>query len=549
MGLRLKPIGFAGILALAGLIYAPPLRAFFNQKEILQINKAREQTQLLFYYLDAPWDPAPYAAEGGGGAYPYVDAEGNVQKGKKLAIQPPPRWLILDMPRLLNTGAWEDPDQGTLSEAKLWQAPIAVLYNFFETTQKVFPSDPAWARTGKYKDDPLVRGMDAMPGTLLGVYQRNRIQFQMALDRLYRAHKGESLDGRGRIILSEFDLILSEMESLMTAIVVDNRIDYSESIIAISKLSREVFQTFNQLPRGPQPGDQEKPASKLGVWFWSAAGILLIFMAALRFAGLNREKIIVNWENYVQRSRNFAQEFNKQFLQIKAQYLVFVPLGAGVILGMVAFTAHPIFLPVFSFGGAWVGYKLPGWVLETMRQRRGRQVEAQLIDSMVLMTNALKSGLDIIGAFTMVQRDMLPPISEEFGLVLKNYELGTPFERCLEGLEERAASKLVTYMVRAVIIQRQVGGNLTKIFDRIVENIREEGKLQEKTQSMTAQQRMQSKVVGIMPWAMTGIMFAFQPQQMMEFYTSNVGLGVMLFCIVWIAIGMKVVSKMGEIDV
>jgi tight adherence protein B len=94
-----------------------------------------------------------------------------------------------------------------------------------------------------------------------------------------------------------------------------------------------------------------------------------------------------------------------------------------------------------------------------------------------------------------------------------------------------------------------MGGNLTKVFERIVVDIREESKLEEKTQAMTAQQKIQSIVVGIMPWIMVGVMFMFQPDVMIKFYGSPLGMGVFMFCAVWIGIGMKVVSSLGKIRV
>ena len=134
-------------------------------------------------------------------------------------------------------------------------------------------------------------------------------------------------------------------------------------------------------------------------------------------------------------------------------------------------------------------------------------------------------------------------------MVIKNYKLGAPFEKALEGMEDRIESRLLSYMVKAIVLQRQVGGNLTKIFERIVENIREESKLEEKLQAMTAQQRIQAIVVGVMPWVMVGVMFMFQPDTMINFYTSTIGIVVLFMCIVWIGIGIKLVNKLGEIKV
>jgi tight adherence protein B len=216
-------------------------------------------------------------------------------------------------------------------------------------------------------------------------------------------------------------------------------------------------------------------------------------------------------------------------------------------MGMLTFNLFGFL--IFTGFGIYAGLILPGWLLRNIRWRRGQKCEAQLMDTMILMSNGLKSGIDLIGCIEMVTRDAQPPISEEFGLCLKNYHLGTSIEKALEGVEERVQSRLLSYMIKAIVIQRSVGGNLTKIFDRIVENIREESKLVEKTAAMTAQQRIQAIVVGVMPWIMLIIMFAFQPGPMSEFYFSPLGVMTLLFCTIWISIGMKIVNKLGDINV
>ena len=94
-----------------------------------------------------------------------------------------------------------------------------------------------------------------------------------------------------------------------------------------------------------------------------------------------------------------------------------------------------------------------------------------------------------------------------------------------------------------------MGGNLTKVFERIVVDIREESKLEEKTKAMTAQQKIQSIVVGVMPWIMVGVMFLFQPETMIKFYGTPIGMATALFCVIWISIGMKVVASLGKIRV
>ena len=250
----------------------------------------------------------------------------------------------------------------------------------------------------------------------------------------------------------------------------------------------------------------------------------------------------------------WAEDFNRQFVTIDIKYIVFGTVGLFALFGLFLGLMVGGFFGVFVFlmvvlMGAFVSIRMPAAVLDALKKSRGKRVNKQLMDSLILLSNSLRSGMDIVQGFELVSKDMLPPIADEFGLVVKNYQLGTPFEKALDGLSDRVESRMLSYIIKAIIIQRQVGGNLTVIFARLVENIREESKLEEKLQAMTAQQKIQSIVVSIMPFVMMLVMFIFNPSQMISFYTSPVGMFVFLFCVIWIGIGMKVLKKMGEVRV
>jgi len=284
-----------------------------------------------------------------------------------------------------------------------------------------------------------------------------------------------------------------------------------------------------------------------GAIFFLMMGIGAMFLSGFFFGTGYEEDIHGLIERYKLKAKEWAHEYERQFVVIKIHYLVGAPIVAGFLIGVL--TLNVFGFIIFAGFGVLAGLTLPGWLLGNIRRLRGMRCEAQLMDTMILMSNGLKSGIDLIGCIGMVTKDMQPPISDEFGLCLKNYHLGMSIDKALEGVEERVQSRLLSYMIKAVVIQRSVGGNLTKIFDRIVENIREESKLAEKTAAMTAQQRIQAIVVGVMPWIMLIIMFLFQPTTMKEFYFTPLGFFTLLFCTIWISIGMKVVNKLGDISV
>ncbi|NNN05236.1 MAG: hypothetical protein HKL90_04990, partial [Elusimicrobia bacterium] len=447
---------------------------------------------------------------------------------------PAPGWINAKLlGAMFSHPVWQDPDDGLLNEAQLWQSPDSVLYEFFELVRRSFP--------------PADGGKLESPGALVREYEDNRVKFNMAYDRLLRAHMRNSLNGRARAEIATYGLINNQLDGVMDGLINGNTQRYKAAVIGIAALCNSSYEILQVNPRGYVQAAKDQSGLNNVALFFAMIGVLVAGLLGLSIGVENDEKIVGLAERYKTKAKEWAHEYERQFVVIKVHYLVGAPMAAGLLIGLLTF--DPYGFLIFFGMGVYAGLILPGWLLGIIRQRRGARCEAQLMDTMVLMSNGLKSGIDLIGCIGMATKDMQPPISEEFGLCLKNYHLGMSIDKALEGIEERVQSRLLSYMIKAVVIQRSVGGNLTKIFDRIVENIREESKLVEKTAAMTAQQRIQAIVVGVMPWIMLLIMFAFQPKPMAAFYFTPLGFVTLLFCTIWIAIGMKVVNKLGDISV
>ena len=463
-----------------------------------------------------------------------------------------PKWFGDELTRMDANKVVYVPNEGTYSEVDLWRQAFSNVYLFLDRADKSLdPSQPIVL-------DQLARG-----------YVGNRINLMATLDRLNKdLLRGkqllvmkDSMEGRARSMLSTFELINNEFFSTIESFSspISQREDkYRKSVMAVVILANHLFSQFMSSPiPGTVPDPKiyrTTPADRATSLFMIVLGSALAGLAVFLLLENKRDNILAFLADYRQKSSAWAEDFNRQFVTIDIKYIVFGTIGffalGGLLMGLMAggFLGVFVFLLVLFMGGV-ISIRMPMAVLDALKKSRGRKVNAQLMDSLILLSNSLRSGMDIVQGFELVSRDMLPPIADEFGLVVKNYQLGTPFEKALDGLTERVDSRMLSYIVKAIIIQRQVGGNLTVIFSRLVENIREESKLEEKLQAMTAQQKIQSIVVSIMPFVMMLVMFIFNPSQMFSFYTSPLGICVFLFCIIWIGIGMKILKKMGEVRV
>ena len=488
------------------------------------------------------------------------------------AVIKPPKWFIegqdvqtkdstgkvvtvhkeAELSRMDKTKVVYIPGEGTYSEADLWRQAFSNVYLYLDRANtSMDPSQPI-------SMDQLARG-----------YVGNRINLVATLDRLNKdllfgskpLIMKNSMDGRGRAMLATLELINSEFFSTIESFSSPSKEredKYRRAVQAVVVLSNQLYSEFMSSAVPVFPPDpknlQTTAAERLIFWIMLLIGSALAGLAVFLLLEVKRQSIELMVENYRVKSVAWAEDFNRQFLSIDIRYIGFGTIGVFAFFGLLAGINTGGFSGVFMFlifvaMGVFVSIRMPEAVLDSLKKARGRKINAQLMDALILLSNSLRSGMDIVQGFEKVSTEMRPPISDEFGLVIKNYQLGTPFEKALDGLNDRVDSRMLSYTIKAIVIQRQVGGNLTVIFSRLVENIREESKLEEKLQAMTAQQKIQSVVVGIMPFLMLGVMFVFRPDDMISFYSTPLGLGIFFVCVIWICIGMKVIKKLGEVKV
>lgn len=210
----------------------------------------------------------------------------------------------------------------------------------------------------------------------------------------------------------------------------------------------------------------------------------------------------------------------------------------------------------WSFGG-WVGaaafgvlvFVIGHFVLHRAVEARGKKFTAQLSDALVLIANSLRSGFSFLQAVELVSREMQPPISREFGRLLNEMNLGASADDALEGLTQRVASMELEMVVTAVLIQRQVGGNLAEVLDTIAETIRERARMRREISALTAQGRLSGFVVGALPFAMALYMFMVSREFLMILWTEPMGRMMIAGAIFMQFIGVLVINKIVTIDV
>lgn len=199
--------------------------------------------------------------------------------------------------------------------------------------------------------------------------------------------------------------------------------------------------------------------------------------------------------------------------------------------------------------GGLLGYLTPTMFVRIKQKQRLARFNMQINDCLTMISNSLKAGYSFFQAIDLVSREMPEPISKEFGRVLKEMNLGASTEEALEDMVTRVGSNDLDMVVQAVLIQRQVGGNLAEVLDKIAFTIRERIRIKAEIKTITAQGRMSGIIIALMPVALAMILATLNPEYFSLLWTTIIGKVMIAFAVMLEIIGVVVIRKIVNIRI
>ena len=189
--------------------------------------------------------------------------------------------------------------------------------------------------------------------------------------------------------------------------------------------------------------------------------------------------------------------------------------------------------------------------LYIMRQEKASMaaLSGQIADSLILMANSLRAGHSFLQSMEMVAKEMAPPISREFRRAMQEMNLGIPAESALAAMGQRAANEDLELMITAVLIQRQVGGNLAEILDTIAETVRERVRIQGEIKTLTAQGRISGIIISLLPLAIGGFITVVNPGYLTTLFEHPLGKVMVSIGVLGQLVGALAIRKIIRIDV
>jgi len=279
---------------------------------------------------------------------------------------------------------------------------------------------------------------------------------------------------------------------------------------------------------------------KIAALFLVAAAVFFFSLVAFRVLSSGYQQYR---QRYLAKS---LQELDGMFLFLEPKQLLLLNLSAMVLLGVAALL---IFNPLAAILGIALGFFLPRLLVRHSRKRRVRKFNVQLVDALQSLANAFRAGLTFPQAVDQLAREMPAPLSQEFGLLIKEVKLGVSIEDALVNLSARVGSEDLDLVVVATNIARQLGGNMAEIFETLSATARERFRLEGKIDAITSQGRLQGWMVSAMPLLLGLVLNYMRPdliQPMLQHLFGYVLVGIVL---VMEGLGFLLIRRIVNVDV
>ncbi len=225
--------------------------------------------------------------------------------------------------------------------------------------------------------------------------------------------------------------------------------------------------------------------------------------------------------------------------------VVSVVLGLAGCAVAVAMKSPVAMVPV----AAIVAGSLPLMWLLRRRKKRLKAFSTQLPDALEMMARALRAGQSLAFGFNAVAAEMSAPIGKEFGRVFEEQNLGVAMDDSLRSLCERVPNLDLRFFVTAVILQRQTGGDLSEILDKIGALVRDRFRILGQVQALTGEGRLSGVVLMALPLVLFVVVYNLNPDYMSQLFIDPAGKKMLAVAVFMQILGAVVIKKIVDIKV
>ena len=269
--------------------------------------------------------------------------------------------------------------------------------------------------------------------------------------------------------------------------------------------------------------------------------------------------VLTEWVNKRVEKSSYGDRVARQLAQADLKFhvgeyfalIVIAVVGMAVIAWLLAGGGFGLRGGVSALVGGLIGSFLPSLYVRTQKGKRLARFNDQLSDMLNLTVNGLRAGYSTMQAMEAVSKELPSPISDEFRRVVQEMQLGIPMETALENLYRRIPSDDLDFVITAINVQREVGGNLSEILDVISFTIRERVRIKGEIRVLTSQVRTSGTAMALIPIFLTVFLWFLNPEYMGAFFLKGLGCGLAAFGLAGALIvsGYFIMMKIANIEV
>jgi len=242
-----------------------------------------------------------------------------------------------------------------------------------------------------------------------------------------------------------------------------------------------------------------------------------------------------------------AREMDKMFYDKNPKSIVMLYFILPIILGVSGFVI--LQSPGIALLGGFVGLAIPNFILKLRYKQRIEKFGGQLVDAINMLSSCLKGGLSLLQGFEVLVEEMPAPMSQEIGLVVRENKMGIPLEESLIRLNKRLNIEELGLVINALLVARETGGDLTKVFSRLTITIRDNRKLKESIKTLTLQGRMQGTIMSFLPIIFVAWVVSVNKHHFDVMLTNDLGRLLLIAAVVLQVCGMVLIKIFSTIKI
>ncbi len=222
-------------------------------------------------------------------------------------------------------------------------------------------------------------------------------------------------------------------------------------------------------------------------------------------------------------------------------------IGFAAVVGLLAALAGNS--PLLGFVVGLLMLATPVLIFKHLQTKRRARLEEQLVDGLVTLASGTRAGLTLVQSMELVVKNGRGPIQQEFGQILREYQMGLDLNRAMRRAADRIGSHLYRLTFTAIEMHRSRGGDTAQSMDRIAESIREIERLEGKLDALTAQGRLQAVFMAVMPPIFLGIYWIIEPTAVEDLLFTGTGRIILLIVAGLILTGFFWIRKILAVDI